>query len=215
MNNNKDWFRKTTWTEEDEKHFFSKLLKVRNRSMQAQYLKLQAGSLLWTKKNDLMNVAENLLNKLLVDYPDAKGEISDALKYLGDIYLFREDYKRAINYYKRSTDYEAIFPYSITNAFLDYAELVVKNECVDLYDDVEKLLLDKRYASCLIFPLSKYIAYSVLSIINNYKGEEEKAKYYADLAEENVGLQQSGFVKHQSLGLVTERDKILDELVRK
>ena len=43
----------------------------------------------------------------------------------------------------------------------------------------------------------------------------ENAKYYADLAEENALKQQTDLNNHQTLGLVTKRDEILDEMVRK
>jgi len=43
----KNWFRNTTWNEEIEKHFFIKLKRVRDKGMQAQYLNLQAGALVY------------------------------------------------------------------------------------------------------------------------------------------------------------------------
>jgi hypothetical protein len=119
----------------------------------------------------------------------------------------------ALNYYKQAIDFEAIFPNSITTSFLDYAKLAVQNGRTDLYDDVEKTLLEERYSLSTHFPLAKYIGYSVLSIISKHKGDTEKANYYAEIAEQNVAATESGLNKHKTLGLVRERDEHLDKLM--
>ena len=211
----KNWFRNTTWNEEIEEHFFKKLNRVRDRRMQAQYLNLQAGALIYTKDTELMKVAEILINKQLQEYSDDLLFKSSAYHLLGEIYGFRGNFDKVLEYYKQAIDFEAIFSKSITNSFMNYAEVVVKTNRTDLFDDVEKMFTEERYVSAVAFPLTKYLKYSILSIISKHKGNVEQAKYYADLAEQNVMLQQSGFAKHQSLGLVKERDKILDGLVQK
>lgn len=80
-----------------------------------------------------------------------------------------------------------------------------------MYDDVEKNFSEKRYDSASSFPFAFYKKYSILSIISKYKKDMEKAKYYADLAEENARKQQTDLNNHQTLGLVTKRDEILDQ----
>jgi len=211
----KDWFRNTTWNEEIEKHFFIKLKRVRDKGMQAQYLNLQAGALTYTKDAELMEVAETLINKQLQEYSDCILYMSRAYHLLGDIYGFRGNFNKTLDYYKQAINFEAVFPNSITNSFMDYAELAVKTNRTDLFEDIEKIFAEKRYVSAVLFPLTKYLKYSILSIVSKHKNDTEKAKYYADLANRNAEMQQSGLTKNQTLGLVRERDKILDELVRK
>ena len=213
--NNKNWFRNEVWNEEIEKHFFPKLQRVRNKNMQAQYLRLQAGALVYTQDKKLMQVAEALLSKLQADYPDNKFEKGQVLTLKGDIYKFNNEYQKALDYYKQAIDFEATSPNVITNAYMDYAKLVVKTNRTDLFDDVEKIFTEERYADGDIFPLTRYLKYSILSIIAKYKNDKEKAKYYADLANENAEMQQSGLNNHKTLGLVRERDKKLDSLVQK
>ena len=210
----KDWFRNKTWNEEIEKHFFIKLKRVRDKSMQAQYLNLQAGALAYTNDAELMKIAESLINKQLQEYSDCILYISRAYHLLGDIYGYRGNYNKSLDYYKQAIDFEETFPKMQTNAFLHYAEVAVKINRTDLYDDVEKIFAEERYVDD-VFPLTKYIKYSILSIISKHKNDTEKAKYYADLANENAEMQQSGLNNHKTLGLVRERDKVLDELVRK
>ena len=52
-------------------------------------------------------------------------------------------------------------------------------------------------------------------VISKHKGEIEKAQYYANLANENVNMKESGLNNHKTLGLVKERDVELDRLVGK
>ena len=210
----KDWFRNTTWNEEIEKYFFIKLKRVRDKDMQAEYLNLQAGALTYTKDTELIKVAEVLINKQLQEYPDCILYKSRAYYLLGDIYSLRGDYNKSLDYFKRAIDFEAIFPNSITNSFMGYAELIVKTKRKDLYEDVEKIMSEERYQN-LIFPHTRYLKYSILSIISKHKGEIEKAQYYANLANENVNMKESGLNNHKTLGLVKERDVELDRLVGK
>lgn len=209
----RNWFRNITWNEEIEEHFFKKLSRVRDKDMQAQYLNLQAGSLVYTKDTKLMEIAESLINKQLTEYSDIIFYKSRAFGLLGDIYGFRGNYNKAIDYYKQAIDFEANFSNSITNSYLSYSELIVKTQRTDLYNDLEKTLLEERYSLSTNFPVAKYIGYSVLSIINKHKGDIEKAKYYAVLAEQNATALESGFNNHKTLGLVRERDKLLDKLM--
>ena len=131
----------------------------------------------------------------------------------GDYDKAIENYNKAIDYYKQAIDFEANFSNSITNSYLSYSELIFKTQRTDLYNDLEKTLLEERYSLSTNFPVAKYIGYSVLSIINKHKGDIEKAKYYAVLAEQNATALESGFNNHKTLGLVRERDKLLDKLM--
>ncbi|GHT84123.1 hypothetical protein FACS18947_1110 [Bacteroidia bacterium] len=208
----RNWFSNTSWNEEIEKHFFIKLNKVKDKGMQAQYMNLQAGELVYSKDAELMKVAEMLLNKQLQEYSYNLFE-SRAYCLLGDIYRFRGKYDKSLDYYKQAIDFEAEYSNSITNSFMNYAELAVKTNRTDLFEYVEKMFTEERYVSAVLFPLTKYLKYSVLSIISKHKNDTEKARFYSDLAIENAEMQQSGLNNHKSLGLVTERDKTLDKLV--
>ena len=207
----RDWFRNTTWNEEIEKQFFIKLSRVRDKGMQAQYLNLQAGELAYTKNIEFMRVAEMLTNKQLDEYSDEILFRSSAFDLLGDIYGFRGDYNKSLDFYKQALDFEAIFPNMLTNSYSKFSVLAIKTGRTDLYDEIEKIFSEERYND--VFPFSKYMKYSILSIISKYKGNYEKAKYYASLAEKYASMKESGFSKHKTLGLVSERDKVLDKLM--
>lgn len=205
----KDWFRRKTWTNTDEEEFFAKLKRARNDG-RAQYLKIQAIELVETRKDELLDVAEVLLNKVLAEYPEDRSQKSSVLQTLGDIYKLRGNYEKALGYYGQSLDFEKIFPRVITSSYLDFSELVVKTANRSLYETTEALLETKLEDQ--FFPVVKYKMYSILSIINHENGNLEKAKHYSDLAEKNANAETSGLRYHKFLGVVTERDSWLDKL---
>jgi tetratricopeptide (TPR) repeat protein len=207
-----DWYRRKTWTKVDEKDFFAKLGRARKHN-RAQYIRVQAIELIMTKNEKLLEVAEVLLNKLLVEYPDNRIEKSQTLSSLGDIYNIRQDYEKAIEYYRHSLDFEEIFPNVITQSYLDYSELIVKTEKADQYEFVEELI--KKRITNSLFPIEKYKGYSILSIIYNYKGDILKAKYFENLANDNANFKTSGLRYHKYLGVVQERDTWLDKIVKR
>jgi tetratricopeptide (TPR) repeat protein len=146
-----DWYRRKTWNKTDEEEFFAKLGRSRTDG-RAQYLKIQAIELIYTKDKELLKVAETLLNKILTDYPDDNLNRGSVLHALGDIYKERGDYTKAIHYYKQALDFEIIFPNVITQAYLDYAELIVKTQDTSKYSELENILLERQPG--LIFPQS-------------------------------------------------------------
>ena len=207
-----DWYRRKSWTETDEVEFFAKLNRAR-KDGRAQYLKIQAIELISTKDKELLKVAESLLNKMLAEYPEDYFNKSSALHNLGNIQRQLQDETKAIHYYKKAFDFETIYPNVQTQAYLDYSELIIKTKFISKYEEVENILMEKQ--SKLIFPVEKYKVNSILSIINKHNRKQDKAEFYAKLAEENATAETSGLIYHKLLGVVTERETWLDKIVKK
>ena len=206
-----DWYRLKSWTKTDEEEFFKKLNRAR-KDGRAQYLKIQAIELVQTEKQDLLKVAENLLNKMLTEYPDDNFNKGSALHTLGDIYKLRNNYQKAIEYYKQALDFEKSYPNVITQAYLDYSELIIKTGDKPLFDEVEQILRQRQDG--LMFPIQKYKVNSLLSIICKYKNNFDEAKRFADLAEQSANAETSGLRYHKYLGIVKDRDNWLDKQVQ-
>jgi len=207
-----NWYRKKTWTKNDEEEFFMKLNKAKKES-RAQYLKVQAIELVETKNTRLLDVAETLLNKLLLEYPDNNIEKSPSLNTIGDIYKYRGNYDLAIDYYKKAIDFEEIFPNVLTQAYLEFSELALKLKKENYYAFAEQIM-SKRIEH-ILFPLEKYKAFSILSILNQLKGNVEKAEQFGLLAEQNANAKTSGLKYHKDLGIVKERNNWLDKIVNR
>ncbi len=207
-----DWYRKKSWTKEDEEHFFTKLSRAR-KDGRAQYLKIQAIELVETKEPKHLNIAKELLQKILDEYPDDNFNKSSVYNTFGDIFLFENDTKKAIEYYKKSIDFEKVYPNVKTDSYLIYSELVIKSQLSDEYLSVEKILEENK--SRLLFPIDKYKIFSILAILNYYNSKKETAKEYAELANENAQAETSGLRYHKHLGIVSQRDKFFDDYIAK
>ena len=207
-----DWYRKKTWTNEDEEHFFAKLNSARKTS-RAQFLKIQAIELIETKRTKHLDIAEALLNQMLIDYPEDKFNRSSALNSLGEIYEIRNDLETALSYYKKSIEFEKEYPNVQTESYLSYSELNIKLKNTDKYEEIQRLLEPKLEES--IFPIQKYKISSILSIIYNHIGEVEMVKKYQIIAAENANSETSGLRYHKYLGIVEKRIGWLDKLVKR
>lgn len=207
-----DWYRKKTWAKEDEEHFFTKLSRAR-KDGRAQYLKIQAIELVDTKNIKLLNIAKELLQKVLDEYPDDNFNRSSVYNTFGDIFLLENDIKKSIEYYKKSIDFEKVYPNVKTNSYLIYSELIIKNKLTHEYLYVEKILEERT--SGLLFPIDKYKVFSILAILNYHNSKKELAKEYAKLANENAQAETSGLRYHKQLGVVSERDDFLDQIINK
>lgn len=205
-----DWYRRKSWSKADEEEFFAKLSRAR-KDGRAQYLKIQAIELVSTKENELLNIAKELLNKVLDEYPEDNFNRSVVLSTLGDIFLFQNDIEKAMEYFKYSIDFEKIYPNVTTNSYLIYSELIIKNQFKSLYPVAEELL--EKKVPGLLFNIDKYKVFSMLSIINNYNSKIDIAKNYALLANENAQAENSGLRYHKYLGVVLEQDDSLDKLL--
>jgi len=194
-----DWYRQKSWSKAEEEYFFTKLGRAR-KDGRAQYLKIQAIELVETKNEKLLDAAESLISKLFSEYPDDRFNRPGALVTLGNIYQLRNDDNKAIDYYKQAINFEIIYPQVQTQAYIYFSELVIKQRKVNLYDTVEKILLEKIPG--VLFPIEKYKGYSILSIINNYKHNTELAAHFEALAEQNANKETSGLRYHKYLGIV-------------
>jgi tetratricopeptide (TPR) repeat protein len=206
-----DWYRRTTWTATDEEEFFAKLSRARKNS-RAQYLRIQAVALCHTNKKEFLSAAEILLNKILDEYSENKPEQSTVLYLLGGIRRRFEDYETALRYFEEALEFEREYPNVTTDAYWDYSELVIMTGKIEMFDKIEIMLLE-RY-SAILFPIDKYKINSILSIISKQKNEPEKARHYAELAEQNANAEISGLRYHKYLGVVKERIEWLDTLVQ-
>ena len=202
-----DWFRRTAWTENDEKDFFAHLKRARAYS-RPQYLRIQAVTL-YRKDRALYAAAIGLLEKYLSDFPEDKFERTGALQLLGRIYDHQKDSGRAFEYYRKAAEFEIEYPSVNSGAGLDYAEFIVKHEKRDMFEEAEKYAEQAK----LIFSADIYRASAVLSIINKAKGDHEKQKYYRERTEQAARTEGSGLSYHRGAGLV-KRDEKLDELMR-
>nr|MDA3843394.1 hypothetical protein [Candidatus Kapabacteria bacterium] len=132
---------------------------------------------------------------------------------LGEIYKLRNQFETALEFYKKSIDFEIKFPNVITQSFLSYSELIVRLKKNEKYDNVLNILNPRINES--IFPIEKYKMGSILSIIYASMNKSDLAKKYEIFAQENANAETSGLQYHKYLGVVKERTRWLDKLLKR
>ena len=206
-----DWYRRETWSKEDEIEFFDKLKRAQKHN-KSQYLRIQALSLYNTNDRKLLRIAEFLACKVITDYPDAMIDMASTHQLLGNIYEELGETDNAIMHYRKALETEKNHPSVSTDAYLDYAEYIIRIWRTDLFEEVEKILFEK--VSKAYFPIQKYKLCIILAIISRHKKDEVNAKKYIELARENAGAQTSGLRYHKNLGLVKETDRWLEKILK-
>jgi tetratricopeptide (TPR) repeat protein len=201
-----DWFRNEVWTPTISGKFFEKLRRARNK---AQYLKIQSFHL--TESHP--SVARDLLEQYFSlddHFDDAQAFFQQAQAYV--VLGKRED---AIICYQKALQRERDFPHSnsITRAWCEYALLVATHKIEALYEDVLKVLEQRK--GVVAFPVDEFLWYGTHALIESARGRRELAQDYADKALQAAGKQHSGFRYHPDVGLVAERyASVLKDLQR-
>jgi tetratricopeptide (TPR) repeat protein len=209
-----DWFRRSTWSQEDEIEFFKKLKRSQKHN-RPQYLRVQAYCLYETKDQELLRIAESLACKVLTDCLDAEfinNEIAPTHNLLGNIHEELGEDDKAIMHYQKALEQERVYSNVRTDAYLDYAEIIVKTKRTELFSEAEKILheqVERAY-----FPAQKYKLFIILAIISKHRGDDTEAQKYMLLAKQNADADTSGLRYHKTLGLVKETDRWLEKLLK-
>jgi tetratricopeptide (TPR) repeat protein len=192
-----DWFRRSTWTDQDREEFNARLKRSRATN-KAQYLGIQATHL---AEVGLHEVAIELLDRLLTEFPEriqlasAHLQKAECLARLGQI-------EPAISEFRAALQAQRDFPNVRTNAWLDFAWFVVEKQQTDLYGEVLEVFKEFRPESADPFPVIEYGYWAIKAIIAESSGEEANACEFAKRALAEASRQHSGLRYHAKLGLV-------------
>lgn len=206
-----DWFRRTTWSPEDETDFFARLRRARphNRS---QYLRIQAWHLEEAGTRELLSVALHLLDLLLREYPD-RGQMNQVLHQRVACLKKLGRTEEALKACQDALAAERSFPNVQTSAYLDYGELVLALRKQELYD--EALLTLAEFGKSEPFPVLAYRHAVIRAFIADERRDETMAKEWARRALAAADRTQSPFRHHQQLGLVGDQDHDVEVRLRR
>ena len=185
-----NWCRRTTWTLEDRRAFLKRNRRSRGADSKAQYIRIQAETLLQTEKKRLIVAALELLEQSFHDYPNAFGcalsyecaaKCCEALDRVDD----------ATSYYRRALDREKEFPGIRSNACFHFAKLVAEYGRCDLFDEAVVALDNFGHP---VFPWHAYMIHGPKAIIAHQRGDNTSAKSFAEAA------MQASLVRNSGLG---------------
>ena len=206
-----DWFRKVSWTPEDQDDFWSHHRRAR-KSGKAQYLRIQAGHLVGTRKPSLREPALVLLNLLIAEFPEP-AQLACAHSQRAEIHALDGRWNEAIADFRATLAQERAFPKVRSNAWLDFGWFAVQTERPELYDEVSEVLRERQVDA--LFPIDRFRMNSIRSVIAWHRGEVAEARLFAGNALREAERSHSGLRFHSELGLVSEAYRsMLDQLHR-
>lgn len=206
-----EWYRRETWTPDDEADFFERLDRARPRN-RARFLRIQALHLEETGRRDLVETALDLLDLLLLEYPDElelaaalhqKARCCDALGRTGEaVGTFRDSLQAMRDVRDARTD-----------AHADFALFAVRHGLDDLYEEAITAL--DEFADDGPLPLSMYKQAAARAILLARTDRESEARIFARRALVEASRTSSGMRYHPGVGLVEDPDpRMEDELIR-
>ncbi|MDI6716988.1 MAG: hypothetical protein QME63_08605 [Actinomycetota bacterium] len=174
--NAKEWFRKTTWSQEDREEFFARLAKVDNPFHKAQYLRIQALHLRDSHLPLMVSYAIELLNLLIEECPEpsqlAMAYLQKA-ECLSDLGFFPE----AIQAYRESLEAQRKYPSFKTDAALSFGIFAITYGLTDLYDEILGAL--NEFSDLANNPERIYRYNTIKAIIADFKGDAGSAQEFA------------------------------------
>lgn len=191
-----DWYRNTEWDDSIESAYRTKL--SRSRGMRPQYLQIQASQL--AKKYPV--VALGLIDEYFHTYedfvvPSAYCTRAEACVSLGMI-------DEAVSAYKSALEWEKFHPNFITNARIDFPILIVEKKLEAEYDNALNVLTERFKPSDHSWPSMRYYWNGCCSLITYERGQNSKAREFAERALRAATETESPFRYHRSMGLVKD-----------
>jgi tetratricopeptide (TPR) repeat protein len=205
-----DWFRKTSWSEQDQSDFRAHLARAQGRS-RAQYLRIQAGTL--SASQDLLQPAIELLDEMLSSYPDSE-EVATALAQKADCLYRLGDIEAAVSNYAASVERMRKHPKMLSqDGWLNFALIVAKEGVSARYNDVLSVLLEFAASSPFLLPADLFKIHAAKALIAMDRGIIDQARNEAKQALEAADQHASGLPHHPAVGLVgAEQDGLVDRL---
>ena len=200
---NQEWFRKTTWTKDDQDDFFAHLKRSR-KSSREQYLKIQAHYLL--DSGSFSEAALELVNLAIAQYPESiflaelYEQKAKCLDTLGLLSQAEQNFQLAFAKMRQ-------FPNVKPTTHITFGLFVVKHKIARLYSETIKAL--DEFTGRLVFPADEYYYFGIKAVINNRQGNRTGAKSDATKAIEASTKRFSGFSRHPMVALITEPDQVL------
>lgn len=203
-----EWFKQTTWGNEVAESFFVRLEGVRSTPKKAEYLRTQAAVLEeMGRLEDALSLLDHLLENHYADRFQLAVVHLERARVLASLNLL----DKAISSYRAALQAQRDFPNVGTEAWLEFAELIVNRERKDLYAEGQEILKEFGEPGAILFPVQKFQFFGVLALLTFEQGNLGEAYRLARQALEYAAQEHSGLRYHSTLGLVSETHKVLHE----
>lgn len=208
----REWYRRETWSAEDEADFERRLMRARATS-RSQYLRIQALHLAETGEVALAGTALRLLDRLMAEYPDPM-DLPQVQLQRAEVLVALGDWEGAVVAYRAAVAAERRPGTIRTEVSVEFPWAVVLRGASVLYDEVEAIL-DAQPEDERPFPSMKFRWSAAKALLAEHRRDEPAARGHAAAALMAMAADRSGFLHHQKLGLVREVDEALLRRLRR
>ena len=191
-----EWYRKNTWTEEDQARFFQKLKRARPWS-RSQYLRIQA---YYLQKAGIFLPAIALLEQFVAEHPDDV-QLAETWTQMAECKRSVDDINGAVEAYRRAVAQMRIRTNVKTSALQDYPLMVARLNLKELFDEAKALLSPEAVEDAL-FAVGGFKLHAARALILASEGDHEGAQSEAIRALDLAEIRKSGITYHQNIGLV-------------
>jgi tetratricopeptide (TPR) repeat protein len=194
-----EWFRRSTWTDQDRAEFDARLKRARGAASKAQYLRIQAVHL---AQAELHAAAIELLDRMFAEFPE-RIELAQAHLQKAESLAALGKPDAAIAEFRAALQAQRQLPNVRTQAWLDFGWfVVVERQQTDLFDEVATVLDEFRTVPSLSFPVEEYRYCTIRSLLAESRGDQPLAREFATRALAQATRDHSEFRYHPKLGLV-------------
>ncbi len=199
------WFRRRTWTSDDQAAFFARLRRSRGGSNKAQYCRIQAYEL---QQANNYQAAVELLELVMTEWP---GDAEKAAVYHQKAKCLEGlgNFAGALAAYQQAFDAQREQPGYRTETHLGFGWLVAMTPYPELYDHAISAL--NEFALQSAFPVQCFKDAAIRAVIADAIGSRERAARFARIALAEAARIHSGYARHATLGFVAGVDRELAE----
>ncbi len=197
-----NWYRKKTWTIEDQSAFMSRLRKSRGAFHKAQYARIQALELQYVGTTETILASIQLLDMILAEW-SSEAQLAMIHNQYAECYLALSQYDHAIESFREVFNVQRKQYGYISNAHLDFGWLAISAPFPNLYTEVLDVIDEFKQTT---FPDTIYKDAAIRSIIYTERQDFKAAKVYAKLALSCAAITSPILPRLPKFGLVTKLD---------
>lgn len=205
------WFRKFTWTKEDQEDFFTHLEESDNPYHKAQYIRIQALHLQDVGNPYTISGAIKLLELLIEKWPEPS-QMAMAHLQRAECFIALGYNEEAAQAFRASLEAKRVHPDSIADTPLSFGMFAIIRELTDLYDEVVDVL--DEFLDASMRPADEYQYYAIKSVIAAHGNDADKARDYAREAINAAQKVYSG-THYDKLGLKIKPESITETIIHK
>ncbi|MBN8247069.1 MAG: hypothetical protein J0L84_06455 [Verrucomicrobia bacterium] len=175
-----NWYRRETWTPEDQLDFFRRLDRTRSESSKAGRCRVQALSLEKTGDPERILAAVGLLRLVLKNWPDQQFEMAGVHWGLAGCFEKLGRIHESLGSLRDSLAAQRAFPNVRNPAFLDFGWLAIRSNRPELFE--ESIALLEEFGPADVDhgpPTERYCYAAICAIVADRTGQSELAGPWA------------------------------------